>query len=94
LRDRKISPTVAFNDKVLLKAYARLCGRVLARAHSKTGDPSMIAGYMGKGQVLDESIVKFAVAYADQTERDYAEFMKGIKSGKLSITEVPVKEEK
>ncbi len=94
LRDRKVSPSMADKDKVLLNAYARLCGRVLARAHAKTGDATMIAGYMGKGEVLDNAIVRFAVAYADQTENDYGDFMKGIKSGRLPISELPVKEEK
>ncbi|MFI5156626.1 MAG: DUF2252 domain-containing protein [Chitinophagales bacterium] len=92
LRDRKVSPAMSDKDKVLLNAYARLCGRVLARAHAKTGDATMIAGYMGKGEVLDNAIVKFAVAYADQTENDYTTFMKGIKSGRLPISEQSVQE--
>jgi hypothetical protein len=94
LRDRKVSPSMAGGDKVLLTAYAKLCGRVLARAHAKTGDATMISGYMGKAEVLDIAMVKFAFAYADQTEKDYGEFMKGIRSGSLAISEIPVGEEK
>jgi Uncharacterized protein conserved in bacteria (DUF2252) len=32
----------------------------------------MLAGYLGKGGVIDEAIARFAAAYADQTERDHA----------------------
>ncbi|PSL50281.1 uncharacterized protein (DUF2252 family) [Chitinophaga niastensis] len=85
LRDRKIAPDVEHFDKELLAAYAGLCGRVLARAHAKTGHGNIISSYMGKADVFDQAIGKFAVAYADQTEKDYAEFMKAIKAGKLPV---------
>ncbi|TWF45673.1 uncharacterized protein (DUF2252 family) [Chitinophaga polysaccharea] len=83
LRDRKIAPDVEHFDKEVLGAYAGLCGKVLARAHAKTGRGDMISGYMGKADIMDEAIGKFAVAYADQTEKDYADFLKAIKAGKL-----------
>jgi len=63
--------------------YGQLCGWVLARAHARTGDPARIAGYLGKTSAFDEAIAKFAVAYADQTERDYASFVKAIRAGKI-----------
>ena len=53
-----------------------VCGWALALAHAKAGDPAMIAGYVGKGEALDEAIARFAVAYADQTERDHAALLK------------------
>lgn len=85
LRDRKIAPDVEHFDKEILAAYAGLCGKVLARAHAKTGPGALISGYLGKADVMDEAIGKFAVAYADQTEKDYEDFMKAIKAGKLPI---------
>lgn len=83
LRDRKIAPDVEHFDKDVMAAYAGLCGRVLARAHAKTGPADVISGYLGKADVMDQAIGKFAVAYADQTEKDYAEFVKAIKAGKI-----------
>ena len=65
--------------------YVELCGWVLARAHARTGDPARIAGYLGKSDAFDEAIAKFAVAYADQTERDYALFVKAIRAGRLPV---------
>ena len=41
---------------------------------SPTGEPATIAGYLGKGDTFDRAIADFAVAYADQNERDYAAF--------------------
>ncbi len=81
LRDKKIAPMVDQFDKEMLITYAKLCGRMLARAHAKTGNASILAGYMGKSGLLDEAISNFATVYADQTEKDYGEFMKALKAG-------------
>ena len=66
LRDAKIKPLVETFDVDILLAYAKACGWVLARAHSKAMDTSMIAGYLGKSDEFDDAIGKFAVAYANQ----------------------------
>ncbi len=50
--------------------YAEACGWALARAHARSGDAAMIAGYMGSSRTFDEAICDFAVDYADQAERD------------------------
>ena len=55
-----------------LGAYVHFCGRTLARAHARTGDPAILAGYMGKSQVFDDALASFAMAYAEQTKNDYA----------------------
>lgn len=86
LRDKKIAPDVDHFSKEVLAGYARLCGRMLARAHAKTGNSACIGGYMGKSDVFDIAVKDFAVAYADQTEKDYSDFMKAIKAGKLIAT--------
>ena len=48
-----------------------LCGQVLAKAHARTGDAAMLAGYCGGGDNLDRALTDFAIAYAEQAERDY-----------------------
>jgi hypothetical protein len=63
--------------------YVEVCGWVLARAHARTGDAAQIGGYAGKKDTLDRAIAKFAIAYAEQTERDHAALVKAIKSGQL-----------
>ena len=63
--------------------YVEICGWALARAHARTGDAARIAGYLGRKDTFDAAIEKFALAYADQTERDHAALVKAMKAGKL-----------
>jgi uncharacterized protein (DUF2252 family) len=83
LRDMKVAPDVETQPPKVMRAYAMLCGLALARAHDKAGDAAMIAGYLGSGDQFDEAIGDYAVAYADQVERDYKTFVKAIRSGRL-----------
>jgi Uncharacterized protein conserved in bacteria (DUF2252) len=41
------------NGKDLID-YADLCGWVSARAHARSGDPTALAGYLGKSPEFDE----------------------------------------
>ncbi len=68
-----------------LSVYAGLCGWTLARAHARSGDRMAIAGYLGKGDAFDQAIAGFAMAYADQAEKDYALLQKAIKSGRVQV---------
>jgi uncharacterized protein (DUF2252 family) len=53
LSDAKIKPVIEIMKPFNLKNYARLCGRVLARAHARTGDPAVLTGYMGKSTAFE-----------------------------------------
>ena len=55
-----------------LADYARLCGRTLARAHARSGDPAVISGYMGDSDAFDVAIADFAIAYEQRNEADHA----------------------
>lgn len=68
-----------------LDDYGVLCGWALALAHAKSGDAAMLAGYVGKSEVLDESLVKFAFAYADQTEQDHDQLVIAARQGKIPV---------
>jgi len=85
LRDKKISFDVDSFEKFGLTLYARLCGNILARAHCKSAQGPLICGYIGKGEVFADAICKFGAAYADQTEKDYHDFMKAVRDGRLPI---------
>jgi uncharacterized protein (DUF2252 family) len=84
LRDAKIKPLVETFDSDLMTMYAKACGWVLARAHAKAGDASVISGYLGNSVQFDEAIGDFAVAYADQAERDHAALKAAMKKGRIS----------
>jgi len=67
-----------------LVAWGDLCGWALARGHARSGEPAEIAGYMGDDDAFDTAIGQFAEAYADQTERDHAEFVAAIAAGRIT----------
>ena len=67
--------------------YATTCGEVWSKGHARSGDPAVLAGYLGTSDRLDKALVKFAVSYADQTVRDYETFKKAIRSGKIKASE-------
>ncbi|SFK47568.1 DUF2252 domain-containing protein [Methylocapsa palsarum] len=72
LKNRRLGSIGEIIEAKALDVYANLCGRTLARAHARTGDPALIAGYMGKSAVFDDAIAAFAMAYAKQTDYDHA----------------------
>jgi uncharacterized protein (DUF2252 family) len=84
LKDMKGSVDVAARDEAGLETYLALCGTCLARAHARTGDAAAISGYAGKKQALDRAIADFAVAYADQTERDHQALVDAVESGRIA----------
>jgi uncharacterized protein (DUF2252 family) len=86
LRDMKISAIIESFDAGDLRNYARMCGWALARAHARSGDAAMIAGYMGASEVFDDAIADFSVEYADQARRDHRAFVKAIRQGRLKAT--------
>ena len=87
LNDMKIKVLVELFNASAMTQYADLCGRTLAMGHARSGDASRICGYLGKGDTFDEAIAAFAVAYADQSERDYDLLRKAVRAGKLEIEE-------
>ncbi|MCQ1535544.1 DUF2252 domain-containing protein [Methanosarcina sp. KYL-1] len=84
LKDMKGSMDVAALDEAGLETYLKVCSVCLARAHARTGDASAISGYIGKGDAFARAIADFAVAYADQTERDYQTLVEAVESGKIA----------
>ncbi|XXY47636.1 DUF2252 family protein [Sorangium sp. So ce269] len=83
LRDWKFSVDIAALDQVVLTTYGRLCGWTLARAHARSGDRIAIAAYLGKADTFDKAIAAFAIAYADQTERDHKALAAAVKNGRI-----------
>ncbi|WP_437113539.1 DUF2252 domain-containing protein [Streptomyces roseoverticillatus] len=82
-RNRKGSVDPAALAPAELDDYARLTGALLARAHSHTTDPRLIAAYCGKSGALDEAIAEFARAYADRTEADHETLVRAIRAGRV-----------
>jgi uncharacterized protein (DUF2252 family) len=83
LRDMKGTLKPETFSSVELRDYAKLCGWVLARAHARSGDAGMITGYLGKNDIFDGAVAKFASSYADQIEQDFDRFRQAIKKGRI-----------
>ncbi|MFE9448821.1 DUF2252 domain-containing protein [Streptomyces sp. NPDC006739] len=83
-RNRKgsVDPAALAADQI--DDYGRMTGALLARAHSHSADPRLIAGYCGKNEELDEAVADFALAYADRTEADHADLVAAVRSGRIA----------
>ena len=86
LRDMKMKIDLEAMTKADWLEYVDVCGWTLARAHARTGDAALIAGYIGKADAFDRAIMRFATGYADQTERDHAALVKAIRAGRLTAS--------
>ncbi|MFE1348837.1 DUF2252 family protein, partial [Streptomyces sp. NPDC058757] len=84
LRDMKGSAEVETMTPALLRDYARLCGRALARAHARSGDRIAIAAYLGSSDVFDRAVADFSLTYAGQNADDYASLGAGIAAGMIT----------
>ncbi len=83
LRDMKMKIDLANMTKGDWLEYVEICGWTLARAHARTGDAAKIGGYLGRSEKFDAALAEFAVAYADQADRDHATLVKAIRAGRL-----------
>ncbi len=70
-----------------LPLYSSICAWAMALAHAKSGDAAAISGYIGKNKdaELADAMVRFAFAYADQTERDYQALIAASRSGRIKV---------
>src|SRR6516165_2170292 len=84
LRDWKFSIDIQAMIPHGMRRYGELCGWTLARAHARCGDRIAIASYLGNSDVFDKAIAAFAVAYADQNERDYQALNDAAATGRIT----------
>ena len=85
LRDMKGSAAIETMPPGRLARYAELCGGTLARAHARTGDAAKITGYLGDDEEFDRALERFAAAYADQNESDYAAFTRAADEQRIAV---------
>jgi hypothetical protein len=85
LWDAKGSALIESMEPTVMTEYAKLCGWTLAKAHARSGDAIAIGSYLGSGEVFDNALARFAEAYADQNERDYAALKEAVDSGRVEV---------
>jgi len=89
LRNVKLSVIPQNWDRRQIIGVAGFVGKILAKAHARSGDAALLAGYLGKTDVFEKAIAKFSEAYADQTELDFKEFSKACRIGRLKAIRLP-----
>lgn len=87
-KDMKASAHLETADQYQLREYAHWCAWALATAHARSGDGAAIAGYVGRRNTLDRALLAFALAYAEQVERDHAAFTASVKATEPATTHV------
>lgn len=85
LRDVKMSPNPARWTKFTMVQLSNFAGKVLAKAHAKSGEAAVIADYIGKGDRFARSMSEYALSYAAVTESDYKLFTEACRSGRLRL---------
>jgi uncharacterized protein (DUF2252 family) len=80
LKNRRLGSIGELVEENAVANYAHLCGRTLARAHARSADPAVLAGYMGKSGAFDDALASFAMAYATRTQSDYDQLVKSKRS--------------
>jgi uncharacterized protein (DUF2252 family) len=89
LKDSRLANVGVILEEAL-PFYAKLCGRTLARVHTRAGDAVALSGYLGEDSEFDKAIAEFAMAYADQTEGDWRALLDAIRAGRISAAEQQV----
>jgi uncharacterized protein (DUF2252 family) len=85
LRDMKGSAVIEGMPPARLARYGQICGATLARAHARSGDAAKIAGYLGDDDTFDRALERFADAYADQNDADYAAFTAAVDEQRIPV---------
>lgn len=84
---RNMKGTISLDtiDPKALVDYTGVVGQLLAKGHARTSGASMIAGYMGRSERVDDALCIFARRYADQTEADHAALVAAVDQGRLPV---------
>ena len=85
LRDAKIKPLIETFDAAMLSTFGEACGWALAQAQGRASHPWLISGYLGTSDAFDEAMGDYAVAYADQAERDHAALKAAVSAGRIRV---------
>jgi uncharacterized protein (DUF2252 family) len=89
LNDRKGSVDIKRLKGDGLNELAAVAGELLAHGHARSGDAIELLGYIGNGERVTESLVEFALGYANLVEQDFEIFQKAIARKKIAVADDP-----
>jgi uncharacterized protein (DUF2252 family) len=70
-----------------LHDLATVAGELLAQGHARSGDAVEILGYLGNGDRVTQSLIEFALGYADLVTKDFEVFKKAIERKKIVVAD-------
>ena len=70
-RDRNVSLDLDTLGRRPFNDYVNACGTSLARGHAQSPNAPFIAGYLGPATTFDDSVVQWAMSYAQQSLKDF-----------------------
>jgi hypothetical protein len=71
-----------------LVQYAHMAGELLAKGHARSGDACALFGYLGTADKFDTAMARFAIAYANQTVKDWEALRHAIRQGKIKAAKL------
>jgi uncharacterized protein (DUF2252 family) len=79
LNDHKsgVEPEELKGDRLI--EYGRVCAELLSKGHARSSEPAVLAAYLGRTGKAEKALAQFALAYAEQVEKDYETFRKAHK---------------
>ena len=77
-RDMKTSVNIPSLTPEQFVNYVGGCGVVLARAHAQSPRAAEISGYLGTSAKAEQSLLRWGLAYADQSASDYRAFRESL----------------
>lgn len=85
-RDWKGSYVIESMSPDVLRDVGAACAWTMARAHARAGNRVAIAAYLGRKDTFDTALTRFATAYADKGEADFAQLREAVADGRLPST--------
>jgi len=79
-----VAPEELKGDRLL--EYGKVCAELLAKGHARSGDPALLADYLGRPGKAEKGLLQYALGYAGQVEEDYKAFLQALKRGLLDET--------
>lgn len=84
-RDMKESIKVDKLDYESFNLYCQICSSLLAMAHFQSPTGPMVRGYLKGQKALDDGLVEWTNAYAEQVAKDYDEFRNSLQDDEKLI---------
>jgi hypothetical protein len=71
--------------------YVVACAVLLARAHSQSANASILRGYVGTSNAVQEAVAEWSYAYADKSLDDFHQLRAAAAAGDIEVADDPTR---